>query len=81
MLLGEEHDLVLLAMRVRRDGEAGSTGGGVGRRTRRILLRLIARRRKPLRRQALREGKRLYRRSPRKFVGRVRAAHARAWRP
>jgi CHAD domain len=80
-LLGEEHDLVLLAARVRADAEDRARGGGgTGRATRRILLKLIARRRKRLRGQALREGKRLYGRRPRKFVGRVSAAYARAAR-
>ena len=80
-LLGEEHDLVLLAARVRADAEDGrGGGGGTGRATRRILLKLIARRRKRLRGQALREGKQLYGRRPRNFVGRVRAAYARAAR-
>jgi CHAD domain-containing protein len=77
-LLGEEHDLVLLAARVRADAEGG--GAGTRGRTRKILLKLIARRRKRLRGQALREGKRLYGRRPTKFVGRVRAAYARAAR-
>jgi CHAD domain len=79
-LLGEEHDLVLLAKRVRADAERGGGSDRTPRRTRKILLRLIARRRKRLRRRVLRAGKRLYRRSPNKFVRRVRAAHARASR-
>jgi CHAD domain-containing protein len=79
-LLGEEHDLVLLAMRVRGDGEGATVARRGGRRTRAILLRLIAGRRKRLRRQALREGKRLYRRRPKKFLRRVRTAYASASR-
>lgn len=71
-LLGEEHDLVLLAARVRSQGKWRS------RRTRRTLLKLIARRRKRLRGRALRDGRRLYRHSPKRFVARVRATHAHA---
>jgi CHAD domain-containing protein len=70
--LGEEHDLFLLAERVRHER------GGSGRRTRRKLLRLIARRRRRLTTRALRDGARLYGRRPRKLVGRVRSAYARA---
>jgi CHAD domain-containing protein len=66
-LLGAEHDLALLAERVRQekscfDGE---------RATRKDLLRLIARRRKRLHRRALSLGKSLYRRRPRRFTRRV----------
>jgi CHAD domain-containing protein len=76
-LLGDEHDLVLLAARVRRDvADDGGAAKGA-RRTRRILLKLLARRRKRLRKQALRDGRRLYELSPKKFVGRVRASYAR----
>ncbi len=75
-LLGEEHDLAMLAERVRGRGAAG--GGRPGRRTRRILLELIARRRRKLRGRALREGARLYRRPPKRFVARVRRARRRA---
>ena len=61
-LLGEEHDLALLAGRLK---AAGSRGGSVrlevGAPTRRILLKLIARRRRRLSRKALQKGKRLYR--------------------
>ncbi len=68
--LGEEHDLALLEARVRERSRyfAGERG------TRKRLLRLIARRRRSLRRGALREGERLYRRKPRRFVRRVRHA-------
>jgi CHAD domain-containing protein len=70
--LGEEHDLFLLAERVRNEREAS------GRRTRRALLKLIERRRRRLTTRALRDGARLYRRRPRRLVGRVRRAYARA---
>jgi CHAD domain len=71
-LLGEEHDLALLAERVRAPGEASQAGRGRARKT---LLKLIARRRRRLRRRALRQGERLYRRRPRRFVARMRAAY------
>ncbi|MFI5005636.1 MAG: CHAD domain-containing protein [Solirubrobacterales bacterium] len=69
-MLGEEHDLALLARGVRRRSErfAGERG------TRKRLLKLIARRRKKLHRGALREGERLYRRKPRRFVRRMKRA-------
>jgi hypothetical protein len=69
-MLGEEHDLVVLAERVRAEGH------GCGRGTRRALLKLIDRRRKRLRRRALRDGARLYGRRPRKLLRRLRRAHA-----
>jgi hypothetical protein len=80
-LLGEEHDLALLAARVR----AGAKGGGGSRveggaATRKALLKVIARRRRHLRRRALKKGKRLYRRTPGAFMQRVDAAYARASR-
>lgn len=71
-LLGEEHDLAVLAQRVRREAKAGRKAGAPGRRTRKLLLKLIARRRKKLRKRALRDGKRLYERKPARFVRRVR---------
>jgi CHAD domain-containing protein len=69
-MLGEEHDLALLARGVRRRSErfAGERG------TRKRLLKLIAQRRKRLHRRALREGERLYRRKPRRFVRRMKRA-------
>jgi CHAD domain len=69
-MLGEEHDLALLARAVRKRPEhfAGR------RRTRKALLKAIERRRKRLRRRALREGERLYRRKPKVFVRRLRDA-------
>jgi CHAD domain-containing protein len=67
--LGEEHDLFVLAQRVREEG--------CGRRTRRTLLKLINSRRKRLRRRALRDGERLYARRPRRALERMRRAFAR----
>ena len=69
-LLGQEHDLFLLAQRVR-DGR-----GDCGRGTRRTLLKLIERRRERLRMRAVRDGARLYGRRPRKLLGRFRRAYA-----
>jgi CHAD domain-containing protein len=66
-VLGEEHDLALLA-RVVRKRFVGK------RRTRRALLKLIARRRRRLRERALRIGGRLYERKPKRFVRRLRGA-------
>jgi CHAD domain-containing protein len=67
--LGEEHDLALLRQRVR---ERSVLFAGE-RKSRKRLLRLIARRRERLRHRALREGERLYRRPPRRFVRRLRS--------
>jgi len=77
-LLGEEHDLAIFAERIRAGSrqdrsEPWHTGSG----TRDTLLELIARRRRELRRQALRRGRRLYGEPPRRFTRAVRAAHAR----
>ena len=77
-LLGEEHDLAVLAQRVRRDAEAGCSSGAPGRRTRRLLLKSIAARRGKLRKRALRDGARLYGRKPARFVRRVRKRAAAA---
>ncbi len=71
-MLGEEHDLALLQQRVRAPGAAA--GAGVGPRSRKTLRKLIRRRRRELRKAALKEGERLYRRSPQEFVRRVRRA-------
>ncbi len=66
--LGEEHDLALLEARVRERSRQFAEERG----TRKRLLKLIARRRRVLRKGALREGERLYRRKPRRFVRRLR---------
>jgi len=73
-LLGEEHDLAVLADRVRSEAKATRASGAPGPGTRRALLGLIAKRRRRLRRRALRDGRRLYARKPKKFVRRMRAA-------
>jgi hypothetical protein len=67
-VLGEEHDLALLAERI--EERALLT-----RSSRKALRKLIARRRRRLRRRALREGERLYARRPKRFVREVRAAY------
>jgi CHAD domain-containing protein len=74
-VLGEDHDLAVFAERVRTDGALM-----LGRPARKTLLRLVARRRRQLRRRALRQGERIYRRRPKVFVARVRDAYARAAR-
>jgi CHAD domain-containing protein len=68
--LGEEHDLALLEDRVR---ERSRQFAGE-RKTRRRLQQLIARRRRSLRKRAVREGERLYRLEPRRFVRRLKRA-------
>jgi CHAD domain-containing protein len=75
-LLGEEHDLAVLAERVHAEAKAGRASAAPGSGARKALLKAIAQRRKRLRKRALRDGKRLYRRKPKQFVRRVRAAAA-----
>ena len=75
-LLGEEHDLAVLATRVRGEAKATRASGAPGAGSRRALLKLISRRRKRLRKRALRHGRRLYGRPPKRFVRRMRAAAA-----
>jgi CHAD domain-containing protein len=76
--LGEEHDLALLAERIRESSRRGAGPARLGRRSRRAVLKVIARRRRKLRARTLGEGARLYRRKPKRFVGRVRRAYERA---
>ncbi|MCW2968923.1 MAG: domain containing protein [Solirubrobacterales bacterium] len=82
--LGEEHDLAVLAQRIGARGERGGShapglgSAALGRRNRRTVLKLIARRRRKLRSRTLRDGARIYRRRPKKFLGRVRRAYERA---
>jgi CHAD domain-containing protein len=74
-MLGDEHDLAVLDEYVRAQRRDGRLAGvRIGSRSRKTLRRLIAQRRRELRKRALREGERLFRRSPPKFVGRVRGA-------
>jgi CHAD domain-containing protein len=74
-LLGEEHDLVVLASLLPPPGRAPFKGKR-GKRARKALLKRIARRRRQLHRRALREGERLYRHKPKRFARRSRRAHA-----
>ncbi len=71
-VLGEDHDLAVLAERIRAEAKPGKRARKkskrIGRATRKALLKQIARRRRKLRRRALREGERLYRRGPKRFV-------------
>jgi CHAD domain-containing protein len=80
-LLGEEHDLALLAQhlrnskRVRSHANRKQTQRAVRQqtwrtppKTRKALLKAIAKRRRELRKRALRDGARLYRRSPNKLL-------------
>ena len=69
--LGEDHDLAVLAQRIRTDVKQAKGSQRVGRRTRTLLLGLIAKRRRKLQRRALREGRRLYTDSPKKFLRRA----------
>jgi CHAD domain-containing protein len=75
-LLGAEHDLAVLAERVREEAKATRASGAPGPGTRKQLLKLIAKRRRKLRKRALRDGGRIYGRSPKRFVRQVRAAAA-----
>jgi hypothetical protein len=80
-LLGEEHDLAVLAEHIRSDsGRDGDQTWRLRRRTRKTLQSLISQRRRKLRRQAMRNGERLYRAKPAKFMRSVRKAHARGAR-
>ncbi len=63
-LLGEDHDLAVLDEWI----VAHGAGAGAGPGTRRRLRRAIARRRRKLRRRALRDGHELYLRRPKRFV-------------
>jgi CHAD domain-containing protein len=75
-LLGDEHDLAVLAQRLRAGTRREAPEAWrTGRSTRKLLLDAIARRRRQLRRRALRDGERLYRATPKRFLRRVRAAY------
>jgi CHAD domain-containing protein len=74
--LGDEHDLALLAERVNAPDSPLAGGGRRRKRTRKGVLKLIARRRAGLREQALREGRRLYKRKPKEFAKRARKRFA-----
>jgi CHAD domain-containing protein len=72
-LLGEDHDLAVLAGRLRAGRQAARQDTWhTGRKTRKALLKAIAKRRKVLRKRALRDGARLYRRSPKRLIAQLR---------
>ncbi|MGH2865129.1 MAG: CHAD domain-containing protein [Solirubrobacteraceae bacterium] len=72
-LLGAEHDLAMLAERLRAGREADRQDTWhTGRTTRRALLEAISKRRRALRKRALRDGARLYRRSPERLIEQLR---------
>jgi CHAD domain-containing protein len=68
--LGEDHDLAVLAEWVSAEGKRA----GARRGARRRLLKRIDQRRRKLRRRALEDGKRLYRRPTKKQLARLRRA-------
>ena len=72
-VLGDEHDLAVLGEWIGAEGKRA----GLRPKTRRQLRKLISKRRAELRRRALREGKRLYRRRPGEFMARVGRAFER----
>jgi hypothetical protein len=69
-LLGEDHDLAVLAQLI----EADAPRARPGKKTRRTLLKLIAKQRAKLRKRALEEGALLYAPSPKQLMRRVRGA-------
>ncbi len=71
-VLGEDHDLAVLAQLVRAHGAKGAQPR-LRRGPRRRLQKAITRRRRKLRALALRDGRRLYARRPAKFLARIRA--------
>jgi CHAD domain-containing protein len=76
-LLGAEHDLAVLGEYVRDLRTTRGTTPRIGARTRRRILKLTAARRRKLRKRALREGERLYRRRPAQMAERLASAHGR----
>jgi len=72
-LLGEDHDLALFAQHLRAGARKhGSRTWRTRRKTRRLLLAAIAKRRRKLRKRALRDGAKLYSRSPKRFMRRLK---------
>jgi CHAD domain-containing protein len=73
--LGEDHDLAVFAQRLRAGKQRRhDQTWHCGRRTRTLLTDAIAARRRVLRKRALRQGRRLFRATPKQLVRRVRAA-------
>ncbi len=79
-MLGEEHDLAVLAARVRRSHGKRALEPRLGPKTRRALLKAIAKRRRRLQRRALKRGGRLYAAPTKKFVRRNGDLYMRARR-
>ena len=79
-LLGEEHDLAVLAARVRGSHGKAAVEPRLGPKTRRALLKAIAKRRRKLRRRALKQGRNLYAKPTKKFVRGTGGVYARAHR-
>jgi CHAD domain-containing protein len=79
-LLGQDHDLAVLAHHLRSskkrphsrdDRPQGPRTWRIKPKTRKLLLKAIAKRQRELQKRALRDGARLYRHSPRKFLSRI----------
>ncbi len=70
-LLGEDHDLAMLAQWIAAERESILRG-----RARKRILKLIARRRRKLRMRSLHQGERLYGAHPKEPMRRIRGAHA-----
>ncbi len=79
-MLGEEHDLAVLAARVGRAHGKRAIEPRLGPKTRRALLKAIAKRRRTLQRGALKQGGRLYATPTKKFVRRNADLYMRARR-
>ncbi|HTR89219.1 MAG TPA: CHAD domain-containing protein, partial [Solirubrobacteraceae bacterium] len=79
-LLGEEHDLAVLATRVSRSHGGAGVEPHLGGGTRKALLKAISKRRRKLQRQALKQGGRLYATPTKKFVPSTGKVYARAHR-
>ncbi len=71
-MLGEEHDLAVLAARLR--SRESKRHDPLSRRGRKRLLKSIEKRRRKLRKRALRDGERIYKRGPGSFTHRMRDA-------
>ena len=80
-LLGEDHDLAVLSERLRAGARwDGSETWRTPRKTRKLLLKATAKRRRKLRKQALRQGASLYGQAPKPFMRRLRADYKRGAR-
>ena len=79
-MLGEEHDLAVLAERVRRSHGKKAIEPRLGPKTRKALLKTIAKRRRTLKRRALKQGRTLYATPTKKFVRRNSELYMRARR-